>query len=359
MQSTLTLIDKDENLEISVVVTGMHLSKTYGNTIQDIEASKIKIAAKIPTTLHPTTGATMSRAIGTMTRAFTDIFVSNCPDIILLLGDRGEMLAAAIAAIHLNIPVAHIHGGERSGTVDELVRHAITKLSHIHFVATQESKSRVIAMGENPNYVIKTGAPGLDGLTDVMTRPKKELWTDLNLSMERPTALFLFHPVLQETCDAKRHASEILSQLFNGAWQVVALMPNADAGGAHIQQVLQECHNPDLHCLIHLPRLDFLSYMKTVDVMIGNSSAGIIEAASFGTPVLNIGSRQALRERNTNVLDIDLEKGELCAALKKIETQGRFPLKNIYGDGQAGMRICQALKQIIISSELTNKVMTY
>lgn len=359
MQSTLQTLDRDDAIELSIVVTGMHLTATYGRTITDIEATKIRICAQVETDLEPTTGATMARALGVMIVAFTDVFEAEKPDIILLLGDRGEMLAAAIAAIHLNIPVAHIHGGERSGTVDELVRHAISKLSHIHFVSTAASAQRLIKMGEKPQYVYEVGAPGLDGLTEQISRHKTELWAEQGLSLERPVALMLFHPVLQEAENAELDTTEILDSLLHSNWQIIALMPNADAGSAGIRKVLSANKNSDLHCVTHLPRNDFLGFMKSVDLMIGNSSAGIIEAASFGTPVVNIGSRQAFRERNANVIDIAPTAQLLAETIGNVMKNGRYSAKNIYGDGQAGTRICNLLKEIELTSELINKVMAY
>ncbi len=359
MYATLGMLSQEVGIELAILVTGMHLSPEYGNTVEDIETTGIRIAARVKIELNPTTGATMARAIGTMTADFVDVFEAEAPDIVLLLGDRGEMLAAAIAAIHLNIPVAHIHGGERSGTVDEPVRHAISKLSHIHFAATKASAERLVAMGERSDHIIVTGAPGLDGLTELNTRPKEVLWAEQGLSLDRPVALLLFHPVLQEAKNAELQATNILAGLVEENWQILALMPNADAGSGHVKQVLEASNNSDLHRLVHLPRTDFLGYMKNVDAMIGNSSAGIIEAASFGTPVINIGGRQTFRERNSNVTDVAPDVEELRKTLREVQSHGRYSPQNVYGDGHAGMRICEALKTVELGSKLMNKVMTY
>lgn len=359
MQSTLKLLADDDDMDLSVVATGMHLSKRYGHTLDDIKAAGLEIAASVPTQLEPTTGATMARAIGTMITAFTGVFEQRQPDIVLLLGDRGEMLAAAIAAIHLNIPVAHIHGGERSGTVDEPVRHAISKLSHIHFTATQNSADRLVAMGERKEHVFVSGAPGLDGLEQLDAASPQDLQLRFGLSRDRRVALFLFHPVLQEAEQGEKQAREILQALFDDGWQVVALMPNADAGSAGIRRVLESVEHDDFHTAVHLERADFIGMMKYADVMIGNSSAGIIEAASFGTPVINIGSRQALRERNGNVTDLDAEGTRLRRTLADIRDKGRFEGGNIYGDGSAGQCICKVLKTVDLNPALVNKVMAY
>lgn len=359
MQSTLQLLHGDADIDLGIIATGMHLDNAYGNTVEDIIAAGLKVVARVSTILKPTTGATMARATGTMISAFADILETENPDIVLLLGDRGEMLAGAIAAIHLNIPLAHIHGGERSGTVDEPVRHAISKLSHIHFSATENSAERLIAMGENRDHVFVTGAPGLDGLEASATLSKEKLWTAHALDRQKPTALFLFHPVLQEAESAGEQATQLLASLLEGGWQVVALMPNADAGSTGIRKVLDDTNHPALRKLVHLPRPEFIGFMKAVDVITGNSSAGIIEAASFGTPVINIGNRQALRERNVNVVDVSPERDKLAAALAEIQGRERLLPQNIYGDGHAGERICKFLKSVDIGPALMNKVMTY
>ena len=284
MESTLNLINAVPALEISVVVTGMHLSKAYGSTIDEIEASAIPVAGIAETHLSPENGATMARAIGKMVTDFTDIFDESKPDIVLLLGDRGEMLAAAIAAVHLNIAVVHVHGGERSGTVDELVRHAVSKLSHVHCVATEQSKRRLISMGEDAERVFVTGAPGLDNLENVRKRTKEEIFRQYALNPDQPFGLFLYHPVVQEAENASHNTGELLDTILKDGWQLIALTPNSDAGSSEIRKHLDACNHPRLNVMKHLPREDFISFLSHADVLIGNSSAGIIEAASFGIP---------------------------------------------------------------------------
>jgi GDP/UDP-N,N'-diacetylbacillosamine 2-epimerase (hydrolysing) len=360
MRSTLQILRDHLELDLSVIVTGMHLSQAYGHTADEIEAAGLRIAARVPVPLEPATGATMARNLGTMVTAFTDALESERPDIVLLLGDRGEMLAGALAAIHLNIPLAHIHGGERSGTVDEPVRHAISKLSHLHFTATREAADRLERMGENPANIHVTGAPGLDGLIDAELPDLTEVTRLHGLDPERRFALMVYHPVLQEALTAADDARRILKAVTDAGLQVLALMPNADAGSDGVRAVLTETKGtPDITVRTHLARPAFIAAMAHADLMVGNSSAGIIEAASFGTPVLNVGPRQNLRERNANVRDVDATEQALAHGIADLLAKGRLAPVNIYGDGQAGPRIARLLASVPLDAALMMKVNGY
>ena len=360
MRSTLLILRDHLELDLSVIVTGMHLSQAYGHTADEIEAAGLRIAARAPVPLEPATGATMARNLGAMVTAFTDALESERPDVVLLLGDRGEMLAGALAAIHLNIPVAHIHGGERSGTVDEPVRHAISKLSHLHFTATREAADRLVRMGEAPTKVHVTGAPGLDGLTDTELPNLTEVTRLHGLDPERRFALMVYHPVLQEAATAPDDARRILQGLTDAGLQVLALMPNADAGSDGVRAVLTEAKGrPGITVRTHLARPAFIAAMAHADLMVGNSSAGIIEAASFGTPVLNVGPRQNLRERNANVRDVEANEDALAAGITALLATGRLAPANVYGDGQAGTRIARLLASVPLDAALMMKVNGY
>lgn len=360
MRSTLQAIRDHAALDLSVIATGMHLSPAYGNTVEEIAAAGLRIAASVPVTLEPATGATMARNIGTMLGAFTDVLERERPDVVLLLGDRGEMLAGALAGIHLNLPVAHIHGGERSGTVDEPVRHAVSKLSHLHFTATEAARERLIRMGENPDHIHVTGAPGLDGLTAADLPGRGEVARLHGLDPARPFALMVYHPVLQEAATSADDARALLAALAGANVQILALMPNADAGSDGVRAVLSEAKGrPGLTVRTHLARPAFIAAMARADLMVGNSSAGIIEAASFGTPVLNVGPRQNLRERNANVVDVPAAPEALADGVAGLLARGRFPLQNIYGDGRAGERITRLLATAPLDAALLMKVNGY
>ncbi len=356
MSSTLLRIKAHSQLQISVCVTGQHLLLEYGNTVADIESLNLPVIAKIPVYLDGTSGATMARAIANELLGMVDTFESTRPDIILVLGDRGEMLAAALAGIHLNIPVVHIHGGEQSGTIDDQVRHAISKLAHYHFVATPNAKQFLIGIGENYKSIFVTGAPGLDGLTKTSYPSRIEMANRWGFDSNKPIALLVFHPVVQEEASAGDQINAILEALEQTGIQVVCLEPNSDAGGASIKKAMAKyAGNPNFRIAEHLQRPDFLAWLACVDVLLGNSSSGIIEAASFGTPVLNIGSRQQNRERSGNVTDVEPVIEDLINAINLILAVGRGHWENVYGDGSAGQRIVELLASLPLTTDLLSK----
>ncbi len=360
MQSTLQAIHRSDDLALSIIVTGTHLAEHYGSTLDDIVAAGLPVSAKVAFDHGLPTGASMARNIGKMLVGFVGALSDIKPDLVLLLGDRGEMLAGALAAIHMNIHVAHIHGGERSGTIDEPVRHAISKLSHFHFTATNNARDRLIRMGELADNVFVTGAPGLDGLETLACVARNTLLTDMGLDVQAPIALMVYHPVLQEAASAGDSIHQILDVLHAQRVQVVALKPNSDADSDQIRSVLEaRAHDPGIRVVTHFPRKRFISWMAAADLMIGNSSAGIIEAASFGTPVVNIGPRQNMRERNANVSDTSMNMTAIESAITRALAHGPYARHNIYGDGHASRRIVELLKSVSLDSSVLAKANAY
>jgi GDP/UDP-N,N'-diacetylbacillosamine 2-epimerase (hydrolysing) len=360
MANTLSAIQRSPSLQLSIVVTGAHLSSRFGNTVRDIESSGLPVTARVGVDVEPATGANMARNIGKMLVGLVDALAEIQPDLVLLLGDRGEMLAGALAAVHLNIPVVHIHGGERSGTVDEPVRHAISKLAHYHFAATKQARQRLIRMGEREDRIYMTGAPGLDGLLTLPSADRATLAAELGLDSQKPIALLVYHPVLQEVDTAGSDVHCILDVLRSHALQIVALTPNSDAGNDRVREVLAGwATEKDVRVVTHFPRERFVSWMAAADLMIGNSSAGIIEAATFGTPVINVGSRQNLRERNANVCDVEAQPGAIATAVTTALRRGRFDRHNIYGDGRTSERIVALLARLDLQSAVLKKTNAY
>ncbi|MBX3652857.1 MAG: UDP-N-acetylglucosamine 2-epimerase (hydrolyzing) [Ramlibacter sp.] len=356
----LTLQRLAQCVDLSVAVTGMHLDAAYGDTVQDIERAGLVVGGRVPVDLgrRDTTG--MSRALGECVIGLTDLLARERPDMLLLLGDRGEMLAGAIAALHLGIVTAHIHGGERSGTVDEPVRHAISKLCTYHFVATRPSADRLIRMGEDPARIFVTGAPGLDGLEVAAAMDPQSCRQALGLEGDRDFVLALFHPVVQQARDAFNQTQALAQALSSLGRPVVWLAPNSDAGSAEILRALETSGLPAGSVrLTHLPREVFCAAMRHCSVMVGNSSAGIIEAASFGTPVVNVGDRQKLRERNDNVMDVPVQAEAIGKALEAALAHGRWPCINRYGDGATAGRIAGLVETLALSPDLLEKTNTY
>ena len=359
MQSTLQRLHATPGLQVQVAVTGTHLSPAHGHTIEEVRASGLPVVAEIPVDVLTRTGASMALAIADVVRGMTDLLQRDRPDALLLLGDRGEMLAAAIAGLHVGVPVVHMHGGERSGTVDEPVRHAISKLASYHFVATEGARERLRQMGEADDRIFLTGAPGLDGLDTLANASRGDSLRSLGLP-EQDFVLALFHPVVQQAGEAAQQTRALLQALDRLGLPVLWLEPNADAGSRGILAALDSEHLPaGSRRLSHLPRPQFVSAMRHCAVMAGNSSAGIIEAASFGTPVVNIGSRQHLREHGPNVLDVPAEAGAIEQGLRSQRAHGAWPWENPWGDGRAGERIAQLLARLPLDPSVLEKTNRY
>lgn len=360
MCAALQLAAAHPLLEVSVVATGMHLNPQLGHTVDEIYQAGLHVCAQVPIDTNTRTQASMSSAVGACIQGLTQVFERERPDMVLLLGDRGEMLAAAIAAMHLGIVCVHVHGGERSGTVDEPVRHAISKLCHYHLVATQQSRERLLRMGEPAEQIFITGAPGLDGLAQLADIDRSELCRLLGLS-EAPFVLVLFHPVVQQADDAYLQTKALLLALQQLALSVVWMAPNADAGSLGILRALDEFDLPSgSQRFVNLPRAHFCAAMRHCAVLVGNSSAGIIEAASFGTRVLNLGLRQHLREHSDNVVDLpEFDAPSTYKALVHAASQGRSSCANVYGDGHSGERIVAHLASVPLDSSVLLKTNTY
>lgn len=354
-----------ENLELFLIVTGMHLSEDHGYTINDIEKDGYEIAAKVPVVFQADTTVSMAKDVGTCILGLTDYFEKIGPDILLVLGDRGEMLAAAITGIYMNIPVAHIHGGEVSGTVDESVRHAITKLSHIHFTATGDSAERIRKMGENDFRIHVVGAPALDTILSMSHLSKKDISSMLSLDPDKEIILLVQHPVTTEYEQVEKQIRETMEALIEIGEQTVVIYPNADAGGKKIIEVIEQYRKyPFIRIFKSLGHEEYLSLMRVADVMVGNSSSGIIESSSFGLPVVNIGSRQKGRLRAENVIDAESSKESILKSIKTALYDENFrkvaeECTNPYGDGNAGKRIVSILENLEINSKLLQKKISY
>ena len=343
-----------------IVVTGQHLAPGYGDTIKDIERTGITIAARIAVSLSGSDGGEMALAMAAELEALTRFWAKDRPDAVMVLGDRGEMLAGALAAIHLAIPIVHVCGGERSGTLDESFRHAITKLAHIHLCSTELAADRIVKMGERPENVTAIGTPGLVGIQalaaqDFDFRQKCGFAAD-----GKKQAVVIFHPVVQEAEEAANQAASVIAAVRDAGYRQLILRPNSDAGGKAIDAVIDDFGAAGDVCVVdHLARSEYLAAIRCADLLVGNSSSGIIESASLGTPCLNIGTRQSGRERNANTVDCaaaDAEalKDGIAKAANITPTHA-----NIYGDGRADVRMIEALRSADFGAHLLAKMNTY
>lgn len=360
MERTLQCVAAAPGLELAIAVTGMHLSNEHGHTVDEVRASGLPIAAEIPLDMRTRTGASMAAGIGQCLAGVTSLLERDRPDMLLLLGDRGEMLAGAIAALHVGVPCVHVHGGERSGTVDEPVRHAISKLASYHLVATDDARQRLVRMGEDASRIFVTGAPGLDGLSELGEVPRAQCLQALGLPENSDFILAAFHPVVQQAAQAAQQAADLLEVLRGIGLPVLWAEPNADAGSLEILRALDQQGLPaGSRRVRHLGRAQFAAAMRHCAVMVGNSSAGIIEAATFGTPVVNVGARQRLREHGPNVVDVAAQAGPIEEALRAQLAHGRWPCENAWGDGQTAPRIAHLLATLPLDGSLLEKINTY
>lgn len=345
-------IQSDSDLELQVIVTGMHLAPEFGLTYKEIE-KEFFINKKIEMLLSSDTAVGISKSMGLAQISFAEAYEELRPDIIVVLGDRFEILSAATAAMISRIPIAHIHGGETTeGAFDEAIRHSITKMSHLHFVATEIYRRRVIQLGEDPEKVFNFGAPGLDGIRNLELLAKDTLEKDIGFKLGRKNLLVTFHPVTLENNTAQEQFRQLLCALDGlGDTHVIFTKANADTGGKMINTMIDEyvTANPDkAAAFASLGQLRYLSSLQYVDAVVGNSSSGLIEAPSFRIGTINIGDRQKGRIRAASVIDCEPEANAISAAIRQLyaaEFQQRLSsIKNPYGEGGASRKIADVLR---------------
>jgi len=337
----LNKIQESSKLELQLISTSSHHSREYGLTYKQIESDGFNIDDKIDNLYLTDTKSSIVKSTGLATSLLSDSFDRLQPDVVLLLGDRYETHAAATSAMLMNIPIAHIHGGEiTEGAVDEQIRHSITKMSYLHFCSTETYRQRVIQMGEDPERVFNSGAPGIDNIKNLQLLTKIKLEKELNWKLSNHSALFTYHPVTLEDSDGAIDLEVILSILKTFSFKILFTYANADAGSSVINQKIEQfCKiQPAKYKVVkNLGQVKYLSAMKYVDLVIGNTSSGIIEAASFKKPVVNIGDRQKGRLRSENVIDcnIDSLQKSINHALSKSFRHKIKNMNNIYGAGSA------------------------
>lgn len=350
-------IQQSPLLQLRLIASTMHLAPEFGNTVEQIEQDGFLVDAKIENLLAADSKAAMAKSTGLATILISDAFASLQPDVVLLLGDRFETHAAATAALLMNIPIAHIHGGELTeGAVDEQIRHAISKMAYLHFTSTETYRKRVIQMGESPERVFNTGALGIDNIVSLPLLSKEELGVQLDWPLRGTTALFTYHPVTLSDSDTLRDISAVLQSVEYAGIHVLFTYANADGGGRLINQELERfvLRDPEKYKVVKsLGQLRYLTAMRHVDLLIGNTSSGIVEAASFQKPVVNIGDRQKGRLRNENVLDcsIDTLPEAIATALSEDFRNTCRQVKNLYGDGDAADKIAAVLEQAAVSCQ--------
>ena len=343
-------IQSSDYLELQVVATTMHFSEEFGNTYKQIEKDGFFIDEKIENLLSSDTKGSIAKSTGLATILLSDAFSRLDPDVVLVLGDRFETHAAATTAMLMNIPIAHIHGGEiTEGAIDEKIRHSITKMSSLHFTSTDQYRDRVIQMGEHSNMVFSVGAPGIDNIVNMNLLSKDELEDELEWKFNGTTALFTFHSETLSTADTRKEIKRILKIIGDSNIGALFTYANSDDGGRVINNEIEEFASKDKEKYLvikSLGQLKYLSAMKHLDFVIGNTSSGIIEAASFQKPVINIGSRQKGRLQSANVINSTIEKLEysIFQALSDSFIEHCNDVVNIYGEGDASNHIVTSLE---------------
>jgi GDP/UDP-N,N'-diacetylbacillosamine 2-epimerase (hydrolysing) len=365
LKPVMSAINKHSKLELKLIVTGMHLSKEFGYSINEIKKDCFKVDKKVVMNPDKDTGFSMANAVGKGIIGISKSLKSLKPDILLILGDRIEALAGTIAAAYMNILIAHIHGGDNAGAgLDESVRHSITKFAHIHFPATIKSAERIEKLGENKKMIFEVGAPCIDTIQNSKFLSKKELNKRFNINMDEGFILLIQHPVTTKPEDSKKQIIITLEAIKKTGLKTISIYPNSDAGGREIiKQIKQYKNKMDLETYKNLSHKDYLSLMKYAKVMIGNSSSGIIESASFSIPVINIGKRQEGRERSTNVIDAEYKQESIKKAFDKaLSKEFQIQLKHCkssYGEGKSGEKIAKILAEIKMSKDLLQKKLAY
>lgn len=354
------LADRPE-IELGIFALGPHLSPQFGNTIQEIERDGFPIQARIECLLSSDTDTGMAKTIGLAILSLADALTAWRPDLLLLIADRYEMLAPASTALALRIPVAHIEGGEVSqGAIDDAVRNALTKLAHVHFTSTETARLRVIAMGEEPWRVHRAGAPSLDHLRRSTLLDRAALKARLGLDLMPPTIIAAMHPVTILR-DTNAEADAFFAALTQTPARIIFVYPNADAGSFALSERVKTLVRvrPLTHLFVNLDAVTYWSLLGQADVLAGNSSSGIMEAASFALPVVNVGIRQQGRERARNVIDAQADTAAIHAALERALSpafrESLVGMTNPYGDGTATQTIAGVLASVPLDNLLVKQ----
>ena len=361
MSKLFQLLAQDSSIEHHLAVTGMLLNQDHIDIWNQIQKDGFGVLHPIVTFGDSQDAIAMTKALGKAVEGFADLIAEIKPDYLVLQGDRGEMLAAAIAAAHLNTVILHLSGGDRSGSIDDSIRNAITKFAHIHLTTCKESSDRLVGMGESASRIIEVGEPGLDVIADTELLSREELEAEFGLKPGEPFILACQHPVTTEVERSDFQIEETLAALRTLGTKTIFTYPNNDAGSAKIIESLKKSENePWIKVVKNLGSRRFLSALRYASVLVGNSSSGIWEAPTFQTPVVNIGSRQHRRTRAGNVIDVPFERAQILEAIQKCISDQKFlrslkTVKNPYGDGRSSERLLKILKDFHAPSNFLAK----
>jgi UDP-hydrolysing UDP-N-acetyl-D-glucosamine 2-epimerase len=361
-------IQEHPDLELQLICSASTLLDRYGQVVNLIERDGFKPAAKVFMLVEGETPATMAKSTGLGLMELPTIFDQLQPDIVLTVGDRFETMATTLAAAYMNLPLAHTMGGEVSGTIDESIRHAVTKFAHIHFPACTDARDRILKLGERPEDIHLVGCPRIDLVADVLARDAEEgVGPELfdqgvggHFDLDQPFMMVSQHPVTTEYGEGERQINATLKAVQQIGLPTIVLWPNADAGSEDIARGMRKFRekndDSNIHFFKNLPTDTYIRLMARTACLIGNSSSAIREGAYIGTPSVNLGSRQQMRQRGSNVLDVEHDQEQIADAVAQQVKHGRYDMEPVYGDGNAGTRIADALSTC---SWTLQKLITY
>jgi len=362
IKTALAAIKEHPALDLKIVVAASALLDRYGSAVKVIEGDGFQITERVFMVLEGESPTSMAKTTGLGVLELATVFDNHRPDIVVTVADRYETLATAVAASYMNLTLAHVQGGEVSGSIDEKVRHAVTKLADMHFVSTQKAAERVTRMGEEPSAVHCTGCPSIDLAAQILDAPALDFDPFAKYGGVGPTfdlsqgyIVVMQHPVTTEYQLARAHVTETLHAVRETGLPTLWFWPNVDAGSdgtsTGIRAFREQQGAANIHFFKNMVPTDFLRLIYNAKCLVGNSSVGIRESSFLGVPVVNAGSRQAGRERGSNVIDVGYERREIVQAIRQQLDHGRYPSDHIYGDGRAGRRIADLLAELPLKVE--------
>lgn len=367
LKPIITKLQEVSDFDVRVVVTGAHLSSEFGLTYKEIEQDGIEIDEKIEILLSADTPSSISKSMGLAMISFADYFARLNPDMLIVLGDRYEALAVCCTAMNQRIPIAHLYGGETTeGAVDESIRHAITKLSYLHFTSTEEYRRRVIQLGEQPDRVFCVGAIGIENILNIKLMSKTELEASINFKLDRPYAVVTFHPVTLEDNNSAEQFKALLDACeYHKDMKFIFSKANADVNGRVINRLIDSFvkENDNAAAFTSLGMVRYLSALKYSSMVVGNSSSGLIEAPSFAVPTINIGDRQKGRLQADSVINCVPDKDKIdksiTLALTKEFKEKAHNTINPYGDGNTSRKIIDVIKDFLLNDKIDLKKKFY
>jgi UDP-N-acetylglucosamine 2-epimerase (non-hydrolysing)/GDP/UDP-N,N'-diacetylbacillosamine 2-epimerase (hydrolysing) len=353
-------IQQTAGLKVQLVATGMHLSPEFGYTIKNIRDEGFVVDDTVESLLSSDSGVGVAKSVGIGVIGFADAFTRLAPDLVVVLGDRFETFAAAQAAMFMRLPMAHLFGGDvTEGAVDESTRHAISKMSHLHFTSNRDSTRRLMQLGEDPARIHTIGSPGIDAIKRLKLMDRETLGREVGMALGPRNMLVTFHPLTIEA----GHSVDALEELFaalsilDPQWRLIFTLANADAEGRALNNRIKAfaASRPNAIALASLGQLRYVSLMNQVDVVVGNSSSGVLEAPSLGVPTVDIGDRQKGRERASSVFNTPAERNAIVEAISKAESRGRQPTVSPYGDGESSQRFADTVAAVPDFRQLLKK----